>query len=207
MIHVIPEGKVGNYKIEHITVSEEDSMFTALRGGNSFVSPGKYCQLNNGWDIIMSDTGHERRSNLDVVWKSNGNVLIAGLGIGMIILPIAEKEEVSSITVIEKSSEVIELVEPHLRNAMWDPHKLKIVQADIFEWKPDKGVKYDTIYFDIWYNMCTDNLKSISKLNRKFARCLNRDNYDSWRGAWVENMLRSKKKKEDRDHKRYSWRW
>lgn len=131
--------------------------------------------------------------------SSKGDVLIAGLGIGMIVLPISEKEEVNSITVIEKSPEVIELVEKPLRKVMENPEKLKIIEADIFDWKPTQ--KYDTIYFDIWYTICDTNLDEISKLNRKFGKARSQI---SWRGAWVEGRLRGMRRREKRER---GFRW
>ena len=36
--------------------------------------------------------------------------------------------------------------------------------ADIFEWKPARGVKFDTLYWDIWPTICVSNLKDMAKL-------------------------------------------
>ena len=69
-----------------------------------------------------------------------------GLGIGLIIMAIQDKPEVHSITVVEKSQEVIDMIATQLPLN----EKVKIIQADVFCWKPERGVRYDTIYMDIW---------------------------------------------------------
>ena len=63
---------------------------------------------------------------------AHGDVLIGGLGIGLIILAIQDNPEVHSITVIEKNQEVIDMVATQLPLN----EKVKIIQADVFLWKP-----------------------------------------------------------------------
>jgi hypothetical protein len=65
-----------------------------------------------------------------------------------------------------------------------------VIQADAFSWKPPRGELYDVIYFDIWADICTDNLPEISKLKRRYARRLKRKDSGSWMGAWQEPKLR-----------------
>jgi hypothetical protein len=203
MYEVIPEGKSGDAEISHFTVSEEESRCLAHRGAPP---PGKYCRLmiGNGWGPMMSDTPAEQRTNVDVVEKAHGNVLIAGLGIGMILVPILDKQRVRHVTVVEKSADVIKLVMPALREYLSDDYNTKLVveHKDIFAFEPDKTLKWDTIYLDIWPHICTDNLVDITKLKRKFAKRLNRDNPQAWMGAWVEDELRAKKRTEKYENQR-----
>ena len=150
IIDYIPEGQSGNVKIEHFEVTEEASSFSRMRSmfssdRSEYVKEGKYVRLIIDDSVVMSDTDMEKRSNTHVIQNAHGNVLIAGLGLGMIILPLLEKPEVKSITVIEKNLDVIKLVHPYLKC-----DKLTVINADIFEWKPDKSTKFDCIYFDIW---------------------------------------------------------
>jgi len=74
--------------------------------------------------------------------------------------------DVEHVTVIEKSPDVIKLVGP----VFADSKRATIVEGDIFEWKPVKGITFDWAWFDVWDNICSDNLDEMSKLNRKFAR-------------------------------------
>jgi spermidine synthase len=168
VIDYIPEGQSGNVKIEHFEVTEEASKMSRMRSvfssdRSEYVKEGKYARLIIDGSVVMSDTDMEKRSNTRVINNAHGNVLIAGLGLGMIILPLLENPEVKSITVIEKNPDVIKLVYPYLKS-----DKLTVINADIFEWKPDKNSRYDCIYFDIWTNISLDNIDEIKKLHYKF---------------------------------------
>ena len=58
----------------------------------------------------MSDTNMEKRTNLEFVRNAYGNVVVGGLGIGLILMAIQDKEDVRTITVLEKSKEIIQMV-------------------------------------------------------------------------------------------------
>lgn len=111
----------------------------------------------------MSDTDMERRSNARFVHRANGSVLIGGLGLGMILHPTLAKPEVKLVTVVEQNADVIALIAPTLPR----DKRLTIVNGDIYEWKPAKGTKYDTVYFDVWGNMSIDNLAEMATLHRR----------------------------------------
>lgn len=199
MFQVVPEAVEGIASISHFGVSKKDSAFTNIRAMQNpleHVSEGVYCRLTVGRTLMMTDTSMEKRSNYGVVSNSRGNVLIAGLGIGMVLLPILEKPEVKTVTVIEKFEDVVKLVEPHIRKAAGkNAEKLRVIVADIFEWVPPKGEKWDTIYFDIWPDMCTDNLDEMEKLHRKFAR---RKTPGAWMDSWQKAYLKYRKQQEKR---------
>lgn len=92
----------------------------------------------------MSDTPMEKETNYSFLEHAHGDVLIGGLGIGMILLAIQDKENIESITVIEKEADIISLVGQQLPLN----EKVKILQGDIFEYVPEQ--RYHTIYIDIW---------------------------------------------------------
>ena len=51
--------------------------------------------------------------------------------------------------------------------------KVKIIQADVFLWKPQRGVQYDTIYMDIWPWLDSHTYQEeMLPLKRKFAHYL-----------------------------------
>lgn len=166
-----------------------------MDGGSLFyVEDGKYVRLHVNGQLMMSDTGLEKKSNSLFVQRANGKVLIAGLGIGLIIkniLPQLEDGTITEITVIEKYQSVIDLVAPYYKH-----DKIKFICADIFDWLPGKGEKYDTIYFDIWPEISTDNLKEISVLHNKFKNKLNRNNPKKWMDSWMKNYLQRQKARE-----------
>jgi hypothetical protein len=195
---MIPENKIGNARIEHYTVDDNGSALSVLR--REYVPMGDYTRLCVNGVLMMSNTPMEERTNRDVVRFSHGKVLIAGLGIGMILTEILEKKEVESVTVIEKYNDVISLVAPS-----FDSPKLKIINADIINWKPEKGEVYDTIYFDIWPDICVDNLEEIKTLHLKGRYWKNKNNLHAWMGSWMYDELRRIRDRERKKEACYIW--
>jgi len=179
----IPENAIGKARIERFVIDKNASDISALR--REYVPEGEYTRLIVNGMVMMSNTMMEKRTNCEVINRAHGNVLIAGLGIGMILTEILEKYEVESVTVIEKHKDVISLVSPSFNSS-----KLKIIHADIMEWKPDKGSTYDTIYFDIWPDICTDNLVEIKKLHARGKFWKNKDNPNAWMNSWMYAELK-----------------
>lgn len=166
MANVIPEGEHGNARIEHFTVETHARMFAHP---DEYVHPGKYARLYIGNTLWMSDTGHEQRTNVGAVRAAHGNVLIGGLGIGLIVLPILRIPTVNSVLVVERSEDVIAFVETPLRKAAGvDANKLSIVCADVTDWRPERGQRFDLIYFDIWAEQSTDDVEDMKRLHARF---------------------------------------
>lgn len=202
----VPVGSVGSARVTHEEVSDHAAMMAALRG--NLLSPGVVTCLYVGGRLWMSDGDNEHRTNIGFSVSANGDVLIAGLGIGYILRAIVDEKDsvnevawdrmlrgkrpkVRSITVVERSQDVIDLIAPLFPT-------VNVICADIFEWRPEKGVKYDTIYFDIWPDMCVDNLKGMATLHRRFGGSLNRANSYAWMESWGRDVLRVQKRKEAR---------
>jgi len=201
---IIPPGRSGDVSIEHFEVNAAASRATQMRAAfghpDEYVEPGTYCRLLVGGGVMMSDTRNEQRTNTAVIREARGRVLIAGLGIGMVVVPIARKPEVSSIAIVEKSPDVIALVAPHLLKATQG--KLQVIEADIFEWKPAKGSSYDAIYFDIWANICTDNLDGMGKLHRRFCHYRSKG---GWMDSWERDLLKYRRGQERRQNRELSY--
>ena len=142
----------------------------------------------------MTDTDMERLTNSTVIRKAHGNVFIAGLGVGMILVPILAKGEVQSVTVIEKNQNVIDLILPQLTKTLnGTALKLRVERGDAFTWKPIRGTKFDIVYFDIWPDRCVDNLEQVAKLHQRAKFWLNRSNPNAWMGSWFEEELKALK--------------
>jgi hypothetical protein len=208
MVNILPEGEHGEAKLTHVEILGDDASFHNMRcdfqpGGHQYrVEPGKYVNLAVGTTMVMSDTQHEQRSCLDIVHEAKGDVLIAGLGLGMILVPILAKPEVTSVTVIEKSADVIALVAPHIHRLHGHGHgspDLQILEGDIFEWRPPRGLKYDTIWFDIWSDVCTDALPEIAKLHQAFKHYKRSKN--SFMSSWKVDELRYWRNVEQREER------
>lgn len=209
MADVVPEGAIGSAVVEHYDVSQEEArhrtnMAAFKPGGGYFgrLTPGRYCRLKVGGQLVMSDTDMERTTNLDAVRDSRGDVLIGGLGIGLIVLPMLAKGIVRSVTVVERNRDVIGLVEPSVRewarkhfSAQTGQNyslKLAIEHGDVHEWEPEKaGRQFDYVYFDIWPTICSDDLAEHAVLRKRYARWVRKGGkVDSWVHDWLRQLRR-----------------
>jgi len=191
VVEFLKPGEKGIAKIDHFVVSEEESRRTSCGRYDDYVPEGHYARLWVKSQLMMTDTPYEWRTNKEAVYRAHGDVLIAGLGIGMILVPILQKPEVRVVWVVERSLDVIELVENQIRCAFPDfSPKLIVVPDDIFTWRPVRGFLFNTIYFDIWDATCGDNVAEMSKLKRGFARKLDRKDLNCWVGCWEEDKCR-----------------
>ena len=121
----------------------------------------------------MSDTPAEMQDHRVVVnicksFNTPGNVLIGGLGIGMVLDNIAHLDTVNHVHVLELSQEVIDLVWPTYKAKYGD--KITIEKVNVFERKPKLGEKYDYIWWDVWDNITSDNLDQFETLRRRWCR-------------------------------------
>lgn len=198
MQDIIPEGKSGDWAIEHFTVSEDQARMYVMRATYSFdylgrqLRAGDFCRLKqgNGFDsLITSDGGGERWSCGVLCSNATGNVLIAGLGIGMVLTKIISKPDVKKVIVVELSQDVINLVEKPLREYLGkDAEKLEIVLSDIYDFVPEH--KYDTIWFDIWGDYSGDTYEETKVLHRKFRKYLDKSDH-SFMDSWMRWHMKS----------------
>ena len=101
-----------------------------------------YQNIGDKWMNIMDDSGIEAEQATAFLSAATGDVLLAGLGLGMVLQPLIDNRNVTSITIIEKYQEVIDLVSPHIVSSK----TINIINDDIYTWNPDKN--YDVAWFD-----------------------------------------------------------
>lgn len=185
MSELLEERENNGWKLEKFEIKQDN--FRAMFDG---ITPGIYIRLTHNGECVMSDTDMEKNTNRKFCLKAYGDIIIGGLGIGMIIMAIQDKPEVKSITVIEKNQEVIDLVASQLDFN----EKVNIICADVFEWKPERGVKYDMAYMDIW-NWINEDIykKEMQPLKRKYARFLRRKevNPNRFNECWAEYQAKN----------------
>jgi spermidine synthase len=176
VLTLVPPGRFGIAEIVHDTPTKTDRLHGALHGQP--LTREKYCRLLLNGSPMMTDAEFERRTNMDALINAKGDALIAGLGIGLILQAFIDN--CTSVTVIEKEPDVIALVAKAYPAA-------KIVHADIFEWRPARKAKlFDTIYFDIWADICEDDLIEARKLHRAFKPYLRPE---GWMASWCRTAL------------------
>lgn len=175
----VPEGSSGEWYVEKFTVIDEDVRVHNMRCafkpgmGRRIMRAGTYTKLLRHRHLVMSDTPAEAMDHRAPIRAAYGSVLINGLGLGVVLKGVLADPEVTDVTVIEKSPDVIALVGPHYS----DP-RLAIIEADAMEWRPPKGKRYGMVWHDIWDDICADNLPQMHKLHRRYGRC------SEWQGSW-----------------------
>ena len=185
MSELLEERELNGWELQKFEIN--DNHIRAIIDG---IAPGKYIRLVHDGECVMSDTDMEKHTNLDFCTNAHGDIIIGGLGIGMIIMAIQDKPEVNSITIIEKNQEVIDIVASQLNLN----DKVNIICADVFEWKPERGVKYDMAYMDIWNYINKDVYKNeMQPLKRKYARFLRSKNENPRRfnKCWAEYQAKT----------------
>ncbi len=185
----IPDRKIDKWAISTFKVSEDDAKFFNLKLGNRTIRPGKYKKLTYENMSIMSNTPAEIRDLYKVIYqaKKGGNILINGLGLGVVLKAILKNENVTCVTVIEKHEEVISLVGPSFSH----DKRVNIIHADAFEWQPPKGIRYNIVWHDIWNSICVDNLRGITRLHRKYGR------KTDWQGSWCKEVCKKIRNQEN----------
>lgn len=204
---VMAPAETENYKIVHRVMDKEfvkNEIWKASFGGlDSYgevvgLTPGTYVVMSDrGGNCIMSDTWMEVGTNREVMQEAHGEVLLGGLGIGLVPYHLQFKEAVDRVTIIEKEPEIIEMIS----NANILNGKIEVIEADIFDWEPPKGKLYNIIFFDIWSSISSDNWEGMKALTKKFKYKVDRNGnwmLDCWRKDKVQRLAR-----EDRACKYY----
>lgn len=103
---------------------------------------------------------------------AKGKCITFGLGLGYYTYMVSNKPDVSSITVIEKSRDVIELFSEYILPQYPNRNKIRIINADAFEYAGNDmpGEKYDHAFVDIWRDVSDGfpmymKMKQLEKLN------------------------------------------
>jgi len=187
----VPDGISNDWRIESFNVPKNDisQVFSLMKTGRG-VPPGDYKRLKRNGTLVMSNAPDEIRDFIRFVYRAKGNVLVNGLGLGVLLKALLNKKEVISVTVIEKSKDVINLVaDTYLKDK-----RVTIINADAFEYKPAKDAYFDAVWHDIWDYITADNLPEMKKLTRKYGRKASYQ--ESWCRAQCE--LAEKRSKNNR---------
>lgn len=124
----------------------------------------------------------------NAIEKAHGNVITFGLGLGYYAYMVSEKEEVDSITVIEKSENVIRLFKKHILPQFSHFEKLEIICADAFEYAEFEMPKrnFDYAFVDTWRD-ASDGTPMYERMKK-----LERFNPKTEFSYWIENFLISR---------------
>lgn len=174
-----PDAECGDHVIQSVEVDEWQAMLSNARHGKRAcmrIVPGIHRRLGRKPSTtVMSTTRMEAKTNWRFVNKASGRVLINGLGLGWVPSALAQKDDVTSVTVVEYSKDVISLVAPHL------PKKVCVINGDAFTTRP-AGV-FDYVWHDIWDSISISNLAEMARLFMRYK-------YKAgWQGCWSATLI------------------
>jgi hypothetical protein len=190
MSKILTEKRVGKYAIEKSvtpvgTVVEGFDWHTGKIHSVKITFNYPVVKLTEDDNTWMSDNMFEVDSNLGAVDQARGDVLIGGLGIGM--LPTLIKDKVNSIDIVELSQDVIDLVFHQVAT-----NKMNIIQDEICHYLTTTEKKYDLVCIDVWQNTFLP-LWDIEGMKGLAQRCL-KPGGTTW--CWLEEMYKHSTTKE-----------
>jgi hypothetical protein len=181
----LPAGRSGDWSIEKFPVQSPG------RGDARpacFQSPaGTYTRLKKGNEVFMTDLYDEwwtQRMAIEQARERGGDVLITGLGLGLVVASMLEPPgcRVKRVVVVERSTDVIGLVTPALENRYGE--QFEVINADAFEWLPPPGRRFSVAWHDIWPNPHESGvLAEAERLESRYQTCCD------WQGNWVRDYL------------------
>lgn len=119
--------------------------------------------------------------------KARGKALVYGLGIGYFAYMISQKENVKSVTVIERDENAISLFKEHILNQFPNKDKIRIIKSDAFEYAREHMAngKYDYVFTDLWHDV-SDGVDLYLKMKKYEDTCPN-----SQFEYWIERSILS----------------
>jgi len=144
--------------------------------------------LENGIEW-MTVTPNEIETMREPIGNAHGRVLTLGLGLGYFAFSASQKEEVESVTVIERDERVIELFKTHLLPQFPNREKIQVIRDDAFAYFEALSPNdFDSIFADLWHDQ-GDGLEMYLKLCR-IERQNGLKNVDYWIEPTLLSTLR-----------------
>ena len=131
---------------------DENDYYSEISKIGYFDHKFKFLALSYKGNIWMNISPNEINTMQPSIDKTFGDVLVYGLGLGYYPFMISLKENVSSITIVEKDANIIRIFKENLFKFFPHKEKIKIVQADAFEFANTNNDKFDYVFVDLWHN-------------------------------------------------------
>jgi len=182
----LPDMEQGQWRVEKFTTVK--ICWASEKAGRHVPVGQTFTRLLFDGQLLMSDTPAEQNDHRLPIIKATGDCMLHGLGLGLVLKNILLKPEVQTVTVIESSQTLIDLIAPHYS----DP-RVVFINADALTYKPPKCQRYHMVWSDIWPTITMDNLKTMGILHRKYGKRAD------WHGCWCHyECLRLKRKHNER---------
>lgn len=150
-----------------------------------FKKPFEFIEVKQNQKTWMSITPHEINTMEEPIKAAKGHVLVYGLGLGYFAYMCSIKPEVSKITIIENSQDVISLFKNEILPKFENKNKIEIIESDAFKFAKDhlNSKDYDYIFIDLWHD-ANDGLP----LYLGMKKLENKNTINSY---WIETTLKA----------------
>lgn len=161
----VERGSSGLWTVKKLPiVGPEPFDLKTIDGRRVLLPPGVYTSLFcltestmlKGGELVMHDFPGELNKHLHFMRQARGDVLITGLGLGCVARGCLANPRVDTVTVIEKSEDVLKLVAPYmpikgsnLPPALGGP-RLNIIHDDAVVWCRKNTQRFDCAWHDLW---------------------------------------------------------
>lgn len=159
-----PESVCGKYRLTQLSyaayeafVCGDISMDTQGREHvpvGYFDRPFIYPALTQNGRIWMTVTPLEIETMRPHIDLARGKIAVMGLGLGYYAFMASMKSEVSEITIVELSGEVISLFERYLLPQFPHGEKIRIIRGDAFDFLQSELARggFDYVFCDLWHD-------------------------------------------------------
>lgn len=194
----IPETSFGNYTFkkeiykpyqafsyDEISVNEED--YREIQKVGYFASSVEYLALAQNDEVWMSIIPNEINTHITPISHAHGDVVTFGLGMGYFVFHAIKKDEVKTLTIIEKDKKIIDFFNQFILPQLPQKDKIKIVCADAYSYIKDTH-HFDYAYVDLWHNP-NDGLPfyiAFKNAERNFPNC----QFDYWLETSILSLYR-----------------
>lgn len=131
-------------------ISVDDDYKETLNIG-FFEKEFSYTALFENKDLWMSVNPNEIETMRSPILNAHGNVLVLGLGMGYISYMISQKDNVHSVTIVERNQNNIDAIKKYIGKELLANKKVKIIHADALKFM-ETVRDFDYIYADLWFN-------------------------------------------------------
>lgn len=137
--------------------------------------------------VVMCSIEFELLTNKPFIDNAKGDILILGLGLGMIVFPLLNDPLVTSIKIIENDDLLIQYIGGKISEYDTD-NKVSIVSGDAYEYftNMNQNEKYDTIYLDFWIELNNENIEEVTSVKENYRNFLKDEN--SIILSWCEDI-------------------
>lgn len=148
MNKILPEIKFGNWEIKYQLDPFNNTRINTCLYKNEFG--------------VMDDSETEFNLTKDFIDNAYGNILILGLGLGVVPLYLQNKNNIFKIDIIEIDLELINKIKEYLLLN----NKINIINEDVYKFNTKE--KYDCIWCDITQKYTDKTNFELTKIYKKF---------------------------------------